>query len=388
MQTILEQLLEAEVTEFLGRVKHARRPGSAAPEGSRNGYGKPRRVALLGGTVAVRRPRLRDVAARFESRVLPFFKRRTEALGAELMELYLHGLAQGDFELALRHLLGDGAPLSKSSIARLTAQWRKEYERWPQRSLADVELVYAWADGVYVKAGVGDGKAALLVIIGVTADGQKRILAVESGHRESTERWSEVLRDLTRRGLRAPKCLVADGHLGIWGALTAVWPSAAEQRCWVHKLRNVLAALPDAVQARATASLREIMYAPTRADAEVARDLFELDFGDCPKAAATLRRDWDRLLTYYQFPAAHWQHLRTTNIIESPFNQVRIRTGAARRYKRLDNAEAIVWKLLLVAERRFRKLNGAELLRAVLDGVPYLDGKPVVAPVTAQREAA
>jgi transposase-like protein len=228
----------------------------------------------------------------------------------------------------------------------------------------------------------------LLVIIGVTADGQKRILAVESGHRESTERWSEVLRDLTRRGLRAPKCLVADGHLGIWGALTAVWPSAAEQRCWVHKFRNVLAALPDAVQARATASLREIMYAPTRADAEVARDLFELDFGDCPKAVATLRRDWDRLLTYYQFPAAHWKHLRTTNIIESPFNQVRIRTGAARRYKRLDNAEAVVWKLLLVAERRFRKLNGAELLRAVLDGVPYLDGKPVVAPVTAQREAA
>ncbi len=294
----------------------------------------------------------------------------------------MHGLAQGAFELALRHLLGAGAPLSKSSIARLAVQWRKEYDRWRQRSLGDVDLVYAGADGVSVKAGVGDGKAALLVLIGVTPERQKRVLAVESGQRESIESWSGVLRDLTARGLRAPQCLVADGHLGLWGALTAVWPTAAEQRCWLHKLRNTLDALPDRLHARATQMLSEMMYAPPRTDAEVGRELFELDYGDYPKAIETRRRDGDRLVTFYQFPEAHWKHLRTTNIIESPFDQVRLRTNAARRYKRVENAEAIIWKLLLVAEPTFRKRNGAELLPAVQQGVPYADGKPVHVPVT------
>ena len=237
-QEFIQQILEEEVTELLGREKSERRRVVDATEGYRNGYGKPRRLAMSSGTITLRRPRVRGVEERFESRVLPLFARRTKELGALLPELYLHGLAEGDFELAMRGLLGEGAPLSKSSIRRLRAGWTAEFEEWSQRRLEGREVVYVWADGIYVKAGLERDKAALLVVLGAMRDGTKEVLALRSGYRESVESWSEVLRDLKARGIEAPRLLMADGNAAIWGAVRQVWPEAGEQRCWNHKMRN------------------------------------------------------------------------------------------------------------------------------------------------------
>ena len=224
IQGWFQELLEQEVAELLGREHRERRRPVDGEKGYRNGYGKPRRLSMQGGTITCRRPRVRGLEERFESRLLPLFARRTKEVGEMLPELYLHGLSQGDFELALRGLLGEGAPLSASSIARLRGKWQVEYEAWRTRRLDDRELVYAWADGVYVKAGLEREKAALLVVIGAMSDGRKEVLAVEAGYRESTESWAAVLRDLRDRGLEAPKLLVADGNLGIWAALAQVYP--------------------------------------------------------------------------------------------------------------------------------------------------------------------
>lgn len=375
VQEAVQAVLEEEVTELLGRVKSARRAAVDAPPGYRNGSGKPRRLALTSGTITVRRPRVRGLEERFESRALPLFARRTQEVGALLPELYLHGLAQGDFELALRGLLGDGAPLSPSSIARLRAQWQLDYEAWAQGRLDAQALVYLWADGLYVKAGLEREKAALLVVIGAFADGHKEVLAVTPGYRESTESWAAVLRDLKARGLLVPKLVIADGHLGIWAALRDVWPAAAEQRCWNHKILNVLDQLPKKVQAEAQALLTQIPYAPTRAEAERRRDAFARRYRRWyPKAVAVLEHDWERLVTFYDFPEPHWRHLRTTNVVESPFAAVRLRTSAAKRFKKVANATALIWRLLMVAERRFRRLNAPELLAAVAAGQRCADG--------------
>jgi transposase-like protein len=236
VQDLSQRMLEEEVAAMLGRRRYARREGVDAAAGYRNGYGKPRRLSLSVGTITLRRPRLRGLAERFESQLLPLFKRRTETVGRLLPQLYLHGLALGDFDLALRGLLGAGAPLSAASVARLKAGWQAEYELWRTQSLVDLEPVFLWVDGVDVKAGLEKDKAAILVVLAGLRDGRKVILAVESRHRESTQGWRTVLRDLQRRGLRAPRVVVGDGHLGIWGALPAVFPSVAEQRCWNVRL--------------------------------------------------------------------------------------------------------------------------------------------------------
>ena len=377
VQDLLQRILEEEVTEALGRTRYARRSAVDAP-GSRNGYGKPRRLALMSGPIEVRRPRIRGLEERFESRILPLFQRRTQEVTRLLPELYLHGLSQGDFELALRGLLGDGAPLSPSSIARLRATWEEPFETWQQRRLDDRELVYAWADGIYVKAGLEKDKAALLVVIGALSDGRKEILAIRPGHRESTESWRAVLRDLRDRGLPAPRLMLADGGLPIWSAVDQVWPEAAQQRCWNHKILNVLNDLPKRVQGAARALLTQIPTAQTRQQAQRRRDRFVARYGEAyPAAAATLERDWDRMVTFYDFPEAHWKHLRTTNPVESPFASVRLRTNAGKRYKRVQGATALIWRLLRVAETRFRKLNAPELLPAVYAGRRYQDGKPI-----------
>ena len=377
IQDLLQRILEEEVTEALGRTRYARRSAVDAP-GSRNGYGKPRRLALMSGTIEVRRPRIRGLEERFESRILPLFQRRTQEVTRLLPELYLHGLSQGDFELALRGLLGDGAPLSPSSIARLRATWEEQFETWQQRRLDDRELVYAWADGIYVTAGLEKDKAALLVVIGALSDGRKEILAIRPGHRESTESWRAVLRDLRDRGLPAPRLMLADGGLPIWSAVDQVWPEAAQQRCWNHKILNVLDDLPKRVQGAARALLTQIPTAKTRQQAQRRRDRFVARYGEAyPAAAATLERDWERMVTFYDFPEAHWKHLRTTNPVESPFASVRLRTNAGKRYKRVQGATALIWRLLRVAETRFRKLNAPELLPAVYAGRRYQDGKPI-----------
>ncbi len=375
IQRWLQDLLEAEVTEFLGRRRHAR---TGERPGYRNGYGKPRRLALTAGTLTLRRPRLRSLTERFESKVLPFFKRQSKELGAMLPELYLHGLASGDFELALRGLLGEGAPLSAASLTRLKAHWAAEYAVWKAKDLNDLEVVYWWADGLYLKCGFEDRTKALLVIVGALSNGDKLLLACAAGERESKEAWGRILRDLKARGLRLPAVTIADGALGIWAALGELHPQGEEQRCWNHKILNVLDHFARQDQAEAAALLKAMMYAPTRRACERAREAFGLRYRKThPKACATLERDWARMVSFFAYPKAHWIHLRTTNIVESPFNPVRLRTDAARRFKRVDNAEAMVWKLLTVAERSWRKLNAPGLLKAVYEGQRFKDGVAV-----------
>lgn len=379
IQGFVQELLEEEVTALVGRRKSERRRGVDAPRGYRNGYGKPRRLAMSSGTVTLRRPRVRGLEERFESRVLPLFKRRTEQVGELLPQLYLHGLAQGDFELALRGLLGEGAPLSPSSIERLRGKWVSEYEAWRSRSLVGLEPVYMWADGIYVKAGLERDKAALLVVVAALADGRKVVLALEAGHRESKESWAAVLRSLRDRGLKAPRLLIADGHLGIWSALAEVFPEVTDQRCWNHKILNVLDRLPRRLQAEAGSLLKQIPYAGTRQKAEELRDRFVERYGAAhPEAGETLLRDWERMVTFYGFPREHWKHLRTTNPVESPFAAVRLRTNAGKRYKRVANATALIWRLLMVAERNFRRLDHPELLPQVALGANYENGVRVV----------
>src|SRR5919205_837360 len=375
VQHFIQALLEEEVTELLGRTKSARREAVDAAPGYRNGYGSPRRLTLTSGTITVRRPRVRDLNQRFVSRVLPLFKRQTKEVGELLPHLYLHGLALGDFELALRGLLGEGAPLSPASLLRLKTQWQLEYETWKQRRLDDLEVVYVWADGLYVKAGLEDTRAALLVMIGVLTNGQKVILAVESGQRESKESWGMMLRDLRKRGLKPWRCTIADGHLGLWAALGEQYPTLAEQRCWNHRLTNVLDAMPKKYQAEARTLLCAMPYADTQAACEALRAEFINRYRKlAPKAVERLADDWERLVTFYQIPREQWAHLRTTNVVESPFATVRLRTTAAKRFKKVENATALSWKMLQVAESPFRKLKGAELLPAVYAGAQYVDG--------------
>jgi len=376
MQRFLQRLLEEEVEGLLGRQRYERRTAVDAPLGYRNGFGKPRRLSLSNGTITLRRPRVRGLDEHFESRLLPAFKRRTEEVGRLLPELYLHGLAQGDFDLALRGLLGDGAPLSAPSIARLKAGWQTEYDLWKTRSVAELEVVYLWVDGVYVKAGLEKDKAAILVVLAALRDGQKVILAVESGYRESIESWAALLRDLKRRGLAAPKLVIGDGHLGIWGALAAVFPEAKEQRCWNHRLLNVLDKLPVKRQGEARSLLTKIPYAETREEAERQKRAFQ---AWCTKhghaeVGRALDRDWDRMVTFYEFPREHWKHLRTSNPVESPFAAVRLRTAAAKRFKKVENATAVIWKTLLIAEKAFRRLDAPELVADVASGVVYVNG--------------
>ena len=375
IQTMVQRVLEEEVTELLGRAKSERRAAVEATPGYRNGLGKPRKLTLACGTIEVRRPRVRDMEERFESRVLPMFRTRGRQVEQLLPELYLHGLAKGDFTLALRGLLGDGAALSPCVIERLRVNWQHEYDAWCTRDLSDRELVYLWADGVYVKAGLEREKAALLVVIGAMADGTKEVLAVRPGYRESTESWKTLFADLVARGLETPRVVVADGGAGAWAAAGAVWPQAREQRCWNHKLMNVIDQLPRKLRGSARQQLCRIPYARTRAAAEKQRDAFAKAYRRThARAVEILEKDWDRMIAFYDFPREHWKHLRTTNVIESPFSLVRLRTDASKRFKKAENATAMIWRLLLLAERHFRKLHSAHLAAEVYRGVVYVDG--------------
>ena len=383
VQTVIQDLLEQEVTEFLGRARSVRRSGSDSDAGYRNGYAPPRRLTLSSGTIKVRRPRVRDTEERFESRLLPLFVHRTRKVADLIPELYLHGLSEGDFDLALRGLLGEDAPVSASTVARLKDTWNADLAEWRARPLADLEVVYMWVDGVYVKAGLEREKAAVLVVVAALSDGSKVVLSAVPGYRESTRSWSEVLRDLRERGLNCPRLVVGDGHLGIWGALGNVYPEAGEQRCWNHKIINVLDKLPRRQRDQAKLMLRNIPYAPTRAEAERLRRVFTRWCGDHSYEAAreAIERDWDRMVALYDYPKQHWRHLRTTNPVESPFAALRLRTDAAKRYKRVDRAIAAIWKMLMVAEKRFRRLQAPELMADVYLGAKYADGIAIEAKV-------
>ena len=383
MQGLIQELLEQEVAEFLGRTRPVRRSESDNDAGYRNGYAPPRRLTLSSGTIRVRRPRVRDTEERFESRLLPLFVHRTREVADLIPELYLHGLSEGDFDLALRGLLGEEAPISASTVARLKERWNAELAAWRARPLEDLEVVYMWVDGVYVKAGLERDKAAVLVVMAALSDGSKVVVSVVPGYRESTRSWSEVLRDLRDRGLNCPRLVAGDGHLGIWGALRNVYPEAGEQRCWNHKILNVLDKLPKRQYEQGRLLLRSIPYAETRAEAERLRRVFTRWCGDhsCEAAREAIERDWERMVTFYDYPKEHWRHLRTTNPVESPFAALRLRTDAARRYKRVDRAIAVIWKMLMVAGKRFRRLQAPELMADVYLGAQYVDGIAVEAPV-------
>jgi transposase-like protein len=388
VQAFIQDILEEEIREFLGRGKSERIRGIDTPRGYRNGYGKPRKFSLTNGTVTIKRPRIRG-KERFESKVLPLFKRRSKEVGELLPELYIHGLANGDFELAMRGLLGEGAPLSGASIQRLKAKWQAEYDTWKKQDLSGLHVVYQWADGIYVKAGLEKDKAALLVIVGALKSGEKKILACESGYRESKESWLGVLRDLIGRGLKLGRLTIADGHLGIWSALGEIHPEGKEQRCWNHKITNILDTLPKRLRAEAGEYLREIPYAETQEECEKRRDQFVSRYGrDYPKAAGKLLMDWERMVTFYAFPKEHWIHLRTTNVVESPFSSVRLRTDAAKRFKKVEHAAAMIWKLLQVAEKNFRTLKGYWLLPDVYAGRQCIDGVMKTLPNGSGRKAA
>lgn len=390
MQDWLQDILEQEVTELLGRQKSERRADQGRidfPQGNRNGHGKARKLGMMNGTVTVRRPRVRDLEERFESRILPLFKRQSKEVRSLLPELYLHGLSTGDFELAMRGLLGEGAPLSASSIQRLKAKWELEFDAWKKQDLSSLETVYFWADGIYVKAGIEDRKSALLVIIAALSNGDKQVVVCESGERESKESWLKILRDLKARGLKLPKLSVADGALGLWSALGEIHPTGDEQRCWNHKITNVLDDLPKKEQPKASELLKEMPYAATQELCEKKRDEFVSRYKKTdPKAVATLIRDWDRMISFYSFPEAHWVHLRTSNVVESPFSAIRLRTDASRRYKRVEGAKAMIWKLLCVAEKGWRKLNAPELLSLVAAGVKFKDGIEVKTKLSKREE--
>jgi len=388
VQAWVQQLLDEELTEALGRRKSERRTSNRP--GYRNGYGKPRKLTMSSGTITVHRPRARGLGERFESRLLPLFGRRTREVNDLLPRLYLHGLAEGDFTLALRGLLGEDAPLSAATIARLKDQWHQEWTAWQQRSLADLEVVYLWVDGVYVRAGLERDKAAVLVAIAGLTDGRKVLVTVTHGYRESTVVWSDVLRDLRDRGMNCPAAVVGDGHLGIWGALRNVYPEAEEARCWNHKIMNVLAKVPKGTQLAVTEMVRRIPQAPTSEEAERRKDEFAAwcQQRGYPGAIATLERDWEQLVTFYRFPKEHWKHLRTSNPVESPFAALRLRTDAAKRYKRADRATPMVWKLLMISEKKFRRLNAPHLLPDVYRGERFVNGLRAADTMKDMEEAA
>jgi transposase-like protein len=328
---MLISVLEAEVEDFLGRKRYERQAGLV---GYRNGYGKKRKVAVGSGTMNIRAPRVRESRPPFKSHVLKSYQRQSGHLKAMIPELYLHGLATGDFELALRGFLGDGASLSASSVSRLKEQWETEYERWRKRSLKDNDYVYLWCDGIYPKAGLVGDKTALLVILGVNKDGCKEPLAILEGYRESTESWKSVLHDLKERGLDNPRLFIGDGALGLWASIREVYPKADEQRCWVHKMRNVKTHFPKRLHDEVKGYLREMYYAATKENTLDLMDQFAERFGKSyPRAVECLLKDKDSLLTYFNYPRPHWVSLKTTNPIESIFAPVKLRTNAAKRIR-------------------------------------------------------
>lgn len=369
---MLLSALDAEVNEFLGRQRYERTELSV---GYRNGYGKQRQVTLGSGTVSIRAPRVRDSEGPFHSQVLPSYQRQSKAVKELIPELYVRGLSTGDFEPALRGLLGEGASLSPSTVVRLKEHWESEYEAWRKHSLADHRYAYLWCDGVYPKAGLQGDKTAFLIVLGVNENGEKEPLAIVEGYRESTESWAEVLRDLKARGLTDPRLFAGDGALGLWGAIDKVYPKADHQRCWVHKMRNVLVYFPKRLHAEVKRLLRQMYDATTKDQAEKLIAQFAETYGrDYPRAVECLLKDQNTLLTYFNYPREHWVSLKTTNPIESIFATVKLRTNAARRIKSPRSALYLIFQLIIRAQKRWRRINAPHLVTKVLEGVKFEDG--------------
>jgi transposase-like protein len=378
-RALLAQAVEAEVASFLA--KHADlRTEHGRVRVVRHGHLPEREVMTGIGPVAVRQPRVRDRAAaadnpgriRFSPSILPPYMRRSKSIETLLPILYLKGISTGDFSEALTALLGkDAAGLSASAIGRLKDGWLDEHAAWQKRDLSAKRYVYIWADGIYLEARLEDEKQCILVVIGATPEGRKELVGFTDGARESAHDWRELLFDLKRRGLDvSPELMVADGALGFWKAAGEVWPKAREQRCWVHKTANVLAKLPKSQQPKAKRALQEIWMAETKAGAETAFDDFIESYSvKYEKAADCLEKDRDALLAFYDFPAEHWKHLRTTNPIESTFATVRHRTIRAKGCLSNKTALAMVFKLVEGAQKSWRRLDGHNQLPKLILGV-------------------
>ncbi len=383
---LLAQAVEAEAEAFLATMA-----GQRLVDGRerlvRHGLGPERQVQTGIGPVAVRRVKLRDRSPseaagriRFTSSILPRWARRTPSLDALLPVLYLRGVSMGDFGEALGALLGKDAPnLSPSVVARLRGEWEADHGRWQRRDLSARRYVYLWADGVYLQARMEPQAECMLVLIGATPEGRKELVGFQVGLRESTQSWRELLVDLKARGLAiAPELATGDGALGFWKALEEVWPTTRHQRCTVHKTANVLDKLPKSVQPAAKADLREVWMAPDRAAAEAAITTFAAKYAaKYAKAATCLLKDRNALLTFYDFPAEHWDHLRTSNPIESVFATVRHRTVRTKGALSQDTARLMVFKLVMAAAKTWRKLKGENQLPKVIQGVTFKDGVEV-----------
>ncbi len=383
-QQLLTRAIEEEVASYLVS-RETLRDDCGRQQVVRNGHLPERHLQTPLGAVKVKQPRVRDrrlegEREKFTSSILPPYLRRTKALGELLPWLYLKGVSSGDFHEALQALLGPDAPgLSATTITRLKSTWTEEYESWDKRSLAGKGYAYVWADGVYFNVRLedpGNSRQCILVLMGATAEGKKELIAVADGYRESEQSWRELLLGLCARGLTlAPQLAVGDGALGFWKALQKVYPTTRDQRCWFHKTGNVLNKMPKSIQAKAKSMLHDIWMADTRASAERAFDLFLATYRPkYPAAASCLEKDREALLAFYDFPAEHWIHIRTTNPIESTFATVRLRTkktkGAGSRVACLT----MVFKLALAAQRNWRALNGYRLITDVIGGVSFVDG--------------
>jgi transposase-like protein len=381
---MLAAALQAEVDEYIQHCASQRDPNGHARV-VRNGRARERTLQCGAGQLKLRAPRVEDRRPdqKFTSRILPPYLRKSPRLAEAVPVLYLRGLSTGDFGPALAALLGEEvlAGFSSTTVARLLTVWQDEYQAWRKRSLADKAYVYLWADGVHFNIRLADDRLACLTLIGVRPDGTKEVLALEDGYRESSESWATLLRDLKRRGLPAPKLAVADGALGFWAALREVYPETEEQRCWVHKIANVLDKLPRRLQPRAKSHLHEIMRAEDRAAALAELARFQEEYqAKYPKAVECLTQDAGTLFTFMDYPAGHWLHLRTTNAIESTFATVKARTRTTKGAGSREAGLAMAFKLLTQAEKRWRRLNAPHLVALVQAGVRFPDGKTRILP--------
>ncbi len=382
---MLQEAIDQEVEAFLQEYRH-RRDAEGRRLVVKNGSLPPREIVTGAGPVEVRQRRVRDNSpdpdgrVKFTPGVLPLYLRRTDAIEELIPWLYLKGISTGDFGEALQTLVGERAKgLSANIVVRLKEKWSQEHDQWSRRSLSGKQYVYVWADGIHVKVRLEDDankKQCILVLMGATADGQKELIAVQDGYRESESSWSELLLDLKHRGLTtAPNIAIGDGALGFWAALRKVFPETSEQRCWVHKTANVLNKLPRSVQPKAKRDLHEIWQAETRADAERAFDHFLEKYGAKYEASCVcLKKDRDVLLTFYDFPAEHWAHLRTTNPIESTFATIRLRHRKTKGNGTRRASLAMMFKLAQSASKKWRRLRSYEKMTLVLEGRSFKDG--------------
>jgi transposase-like protein len=385
---MLAEALQAEVDAYIAQFS-AERDERGRRLVVRNGSHQPREVLTSAGAVEVTAPRVNDKRidpdtgerAKFSSAILPPWCRKTPKINEVLPLLYLHGLSTSDFGPALGQFLGSSAGLSSSVITKLTETWRAEQRAFAARDLSDVDYVYLWADGVHVNIRLEEHKLCLLVMIGVRADGRKELVALADGYRESSESWADLLRDCARRGMRAPVLAVGDGALGFWGALREVFPQTKEQRCWFHKIANVLGALPKSAHTGAKKALAEIWNAEDKDHARAAAKAFDAAYGaKFPKAVAKITDDLEELLAVYDYPVEHWVHLRTTNPIESTFGTVRHRTKVTKGPGSRAAGLAMAFKLIEAAQARWRAVNAPHLVALVRAGARFEAGKLVERP--------